>query len=178
MEISLTVYKTLTPITVVWGGKVMHLVRLGDGWVHCFVNPVSVVVNERSGVIRKLIREIIHLFLAGVVMVIVLIVALVYEEKRVRPLFHVRTISELRERFPHEIQREASYLTRGSQVTCVYLRLTTNPLIWPSGPPAIIFDKSGLLIDYCYDVGDSPSFVEKWELQKSWAPQMTEGPEH
>ena len=49
MEISLTVYKTLTPITVVWGGKVMHLVRLGDGWVHCFVNPVNVVVEREVG---------------------------------------------------------------------------------------------------------------------------------
>src|SRR4051812_49204486 len=32
----------------------------------------------------------------------------------------------------------------------------------PSGPPAYIFDETGVFVDWCRDLGDNPSFVKKW----------------
>jgi hypothetical protein len=32
----------------------------------------------------------------------------------------------------------------------------------PSGPPAYIFDETGLFVDWSRDLGDQPSFVRKW----------------
>lgn len=32
----------------------------------------------------------------------------------------------------------------------------------PSGPPAYVFDETGVLVDWTADRGDTPSFVRKW----------------
>jgi hypothetical protein len=32
----------------------------------------------------------------------------------------------------------------------------------PSGPPAYIFNESGILVDWTSDLGDNPSFIAKW----------------
>ena len=38
----------------------------------------------------------------------------------------------------------------------------TSLLSLPSGPPAYIFDETGLLVDWTADRGDAPTFVNKW----------------
>ena len=32
----------------------------------------------------------------------------------------------------------------------------------PSGPPLYVFDENGVLVDWCRDSGDQPSFAKKW----------------
>ena len=48
----------------------------------------------------------------------------------------------------------------------VYIKVVgkvEKPLLaLPSGPPVYIFDESGILVDWCGDIGDCPSFAEKW----------------
>lgn len=120
--------------------------------------------------INRLLRvvwNVLILLIVAVVGTSAYIFALVHDAKRVEPIARVCTLAELKERFPNEIQREVSYLSKQGNVTCVYLKSTKNSLMLPSGPPALIFDRDGILVDFCYDVGDSPSFVEKWDLWKT-----------
>ena len=35
-----------------------------------------------------------------------------------------------------------------------------------SGPPAYVFNEQNILIDWCGDIGDNPSFVKKWNRFK------------
>lgn len=48
----------------------------------------------------------------------------------------------------------------------IYIVVVGNPalghLVFPSGPPAYIFDERGALVDWCYDLGDNTAFVRKW----------------
>lgn len=45
----------------------------------------------------------------------------------------------------------------------VVARVDAPLLALPSGPPAYVFDESGALVDWCGDLGDSPSFEHvKW----------------
>ena len=37
----------------------------------------------------------------------------------------------------------------------------------PSGPSAYIFDRSGRLVEWCWDIGDNSAFDDKWAAQRS-----------
>jgi hypothetical protein len=48
--------------------------------------------------------------------------------------------------------------------------LMTNGLsrgVLASGPSAYVFDRTGQMVDWSYDIGDDPAFDEKWRAQHS-----------
>ncbi len=119
------------------------------------------------GCLTALFRSLVFVLVAVTAFVVLTLIGAIYDGRRLKPMFQVRTLAELKEQFPQEIRREVSYECNGETVTCVYLRMTDNILVWPSGPPAIIFDKNDLLVATCSDTGDSPSFAQKWALHKT-----------
>jgi hypothetical protein len=48
----------------------------------------------------------------------------------------------------------------------VYLEVIGEPYKGPlslaSGPPVYVFDETGKLVDWSRDIGDAPSFLDKW----------------
>lgn len=38
--------------------------------------------------------------------------------------------------------------------------------VFPSGPPAYVFDSDGALVDWSKDIGDDSEFIKKWQSQR------------
>jgi hypothetical protein len=48
-------------------------------------------------------------------------------------------------------------------------------ITFPSGPPAYVFDRTGALVDYSFDTGDAPDFVDRWRFYSSGRPLSRDG---
>jgi hypothetical protein len=54
------------------------------------------------------------------------------------------------------------FVHNGKAYVQVIGKPTISALSLPSGPPTYIFDEAGSLVDWCRDLGDNPSFANKW----------------
>lgn len=108
--------------------------------------------------------KIKNIIIAAIVVFIPFLIALFERIDSVRTIEPKsgEKLEEFRNRQRSLIRDELKVSIGGEIYTMIILNSEPGFLHFPSGPPQLVFDSKGNLVDWVSDSGDSPSFVERW----------------
>lgn len=113
---------------------------------------------------RKVVAVVVSCGALAVLFVSSICLSVFFEQRRLEPMFGVKSYKEFQVKYASEIVGERMIEQNGKPFLVVYLRCSRNPLWLPSGCPVIISDSDGNIVDKCSDSGDNPKFIRKWNL--------------
>jgi len=125
------------------------------------MDSIEPFVSEASGKVGYHARAMIKIFAKIAALVLSLVVAKIYIEKKISRPVGASDLSMFL-----EVRPQPSKIRRFVHEEKVYVEVSGRPTIstlsQPSDPLAYIFDDTGKLVEWTYDRCDSPPFVKRW----------------